>query len=388
MTENLHPLFLQNSPSGICDQILYLVKNSNLNFELHETPFSLNLNIKKSFAHHWNRQNQSAHQAEAAQAHVPQHDSNPVHHHPLHYPSDGQLSASQAKNILHTHQHRSNSPQHHALAPQVYAVPAHGLQQQQQQHPNNLEIVTDQAQQASSNSELSTKFDRIQAEKIKIEAEHLEVHQEYAELDKSHRKLYKEHKELQAKHSKICLELKTLKTEKETILKNSNALDVALQSSRKQSEDSFRKSLKEKEALREELANLNQFKSQYMEEVRKAKKAEKKLRQKEKKQSGNTTDKVIEESEPVCEDHSKEKSEQLKSEDIKPSDEIKDKENNLEFGSETSGFKSEEDRFAKFPSCFADWSEDQKKDAMDNNFMLYFQKYFFIPTTGSLPTGK
>ena len=63
--------------------------------------------------------------------------------------------------------------------------------------------------------------------------------------------------------------MKTLKTEKEAVLKESNALAVALQSTKKQSEDSLRKSIKGKEALRGELANLN-LKIQYQEEVKKA----------------------------------------------------------------------------------------------------------------------
>ena len=129
MTEKFEPVFLQNSPSVICDQILYLVKNLNLNFEVHETPFSLNINLKKRFAHHWNRPNQSA--AHNSEVHVPQHVSDPVHGHSPHYPSDGQpgqpgqLSASQTKDSLQFHnkqhhpQHRSYSPQHHALVPQV-----------------------------------------------------------------------------------------------------------------------------------------------------------------------------------------------------------------------------------------------------------------------------
>ena len=64
------------------------------------------------------------------------------------------------------------------------------------------------------------------------------------------------------------------------------------------------------------------------------------------------------------------------------SDDIKDIENNLELKTKT--YTSEEPRFLDFPSNFADWSEDQKKDAYENNFKLYVQKYFFIPT-GSLP---
>jgi hypothetical protein len=34
-------------------------------------------------------------------------------------------------------------------------------------------------------------------------------------------------------------------------------------------------------------------------------------------------------------------------------------------------YKSEEPRFLDFPPKFEDWSEDQKKDAYDNNFKLY-----------------
>ena len=270
MTKKFDPVFLKNSPSVICDQILFLVKNSNLNFEVHETPFSLNINLKKRFAHHWNRPNQSA--AHNSEVHVPQHVSDPVHGHSPHYPSDGQpgqpgqLSARQTKDSLQFHnqqhhpQHRSYSPQHHALVPQVQVVPAPGLKQQQQQ-TNNPEIVTDPVQQ------------NIQ----KIKAENLEVHKEYAELEKAHRKLSKEHKELQAKHSKVCSEVKTLKAEKEDVLKESNALSVALQSSKKNSESSFRQSMKEIEALKEELTNLNQFKIQHQEEIRKAKKLKRNL---------------------------------------------------------------------------------------------------------------
>ena len=47
MDVTFEPVFLNNSPSQNRDQILYLVKNSNLNFELKETPFSLNLQLKK-----------------------------------------------------------------------------------------------------------------------------------------------------------------------------------------------------------------------------------------------------------------------------------------------------------------------------------------------------
>ena len=47
------PSFLSNSPAIICEQILWLVKNSGLNFNVQETPFSLNLSLKKRFATKW-----------------------------------------------------------------------------------------------------------------------------------------------------------------------------------------------------------------------------------------------------------------------------------------------------------------------------------------------
>ena len=48
------PVFLENTPGVICDQILFLVKNSNLEFQINETPFSLNISVKKRFSNHWN----------------------------------------------------------------------------------------------------------------------------------------------------------------------------------------------------------------------------------------------------------------------------------------------------------------------------------------------
>ena len=53
MDHDQRPIFLNNSPSIICEQILWLVKNSGLNFSVQETPFSLNLSIKKRFVTKW-----------------------------------------------------------------------------------------------------------------------------------------------------------------------------------------------------------------------------------------------------------------------------------------------------------------------------------------------
>ena len=140
MNASYDPVFLNNSPSQICDQILYLVKNSNLNFELHETPFSLNLKLKKSFAQHWKktdnstptnssspvpqkfnnhpvgdsghiaenfgRQTQNSnlfsfHVPQQYQSHVPQHQYQPLVPKHQHHPQDPQDLLAEAQHQLH-----------------------------------------------------------------------------------------------------------------------------------------------------------------------------------------------------------------------------------------------------------------------------------------------
>ena len=53
------PIFLENTPSAICEQVLWLIKNSGINFQVKETPFSLDINIKKRFANLWNQSNRN-----------------------------------------------------------------------------------------------------------------------------------------------------------------------------------------------------------------------------------------------------------------------------------------------------------------------------------------
>ena len=53
-------MFLNNSPRDRCEQIFFLVKNSNLNFNAQETPFSLNIQIKKKFVNRWETGHPSA----------------------------------------------------------------------------------------------------------------------------------------------------------------------------------------------------------------------------------------------------------------------------------------------------------------------------------------
>ena len=139
---------------------------------------------------------------------------------------------------------------------------------------------------------------------------------------------------------------------------------------KKDSEATLNNSRKEIEALKEELENLMEYKIQHQEEIKKDKKSEKKLRQKEKMQSSKiaATIAVEKEAELFHSTKSEEETAQNRSKAVNASDELKDNENNTELKIDTFIFKSEEPRFLDFPSSFADWSEDQKKDAYENKF--------------------
>lgn len=287
MNGAFQPAFLTNCPSTMCDQILYLVKNSCLNFELHETPFSLNLKLKKSFAKFWNKTGQ------IKQNHVPQHVIDPgqqPHNHCQPGPLPGNLPQQQNQaNVyngskVHQHQHLSQDltdPFHQADHPA--AVGPHGGHLSDNHTQSILELLK--------------KIDSMKAEHQEVLKENSEALEDYAELDKAHRKLFKEHKDLQAKHTKICSDIKKLKHENEIVLKENNELSVALKSSKKNTEINFRNHVQELESYQRELATLMEFKTQQEEEIRKNKRMEKKKRQKERRKSTLLEDKLEEEAE-------------------------------------------------------------------------------------------
>ena len=73
------PIFLENTPSVIWDQVLWLIKNSGLSFQVKETPFSLDINLKKRFANLWNH-NYGNPVSNQSPPHVsPQHRQEPKH---------------------------------------------------------------------------------------------------------------------------------------------------------------------------------------------------------------------------------------------------------------------------------------------------------------------
>ena len=254
MNGSFQPVFVKNSPGIICDQLLYLVKNSNLNFELHETPFSLNLNLKKSFTHHWNKTHHSAENNLYNATHASHHATDPVHHQ-HHHPSVGQPAQLSPD--------PSNQTQNHSFSQLHVPQPLQPHQIHQQ--------VPDLVHQPYPVDPPTTQTGLKLIKDIdSIKAEHKETLKDYAELDKAHRKLVKEHKDLEAKHSKVCSAMKTLKNDNVELTKEGNKLSVAIKSAMKDSEIIKRKSEKEIEALKAEHANLKEYKIQQQEEARKA----------------------------------------------------------------------------------------------------------------------
>ena len=145
-------------------------ENSNLNFQLKETPYSLNLSIKKRFATLWNQNSDSF-----------QNPSSP----------------------------ESNAP----ILPQQTS-------QQSQQHQ-------------SAQGELLNQLESLKVELEEALTENDETHKNMIQIDKAHKKLQKEHKEIQSKHEQLCSNFKKLKLENESSLKERNRLSVALRHARR-----------------------------------------------------------------------------------------------------------------------------------------------------------
>ena len=275
MNRTFQPTFLTNSPSTICDQILYLVKNSSLNFELHETPFSMNLKLKKSFAQHWKKAGQENLNHVPPQQYVSDPGHQPHHpymgqpgHHPGCFPQQ-QNQRADGYNGKHEHLHQQHQHLPHDVPDHVH----------QSDHP----AVGQPSDHLSNNKTVLRQNETLKAENQKLLKESSEASQEYSQLDKTHRKLLKDHRDLEAKHSKICYEIKSLKNEIETAGKENKELSVALKSSKKETEISSRNHEKEIQSYQKELATLMEFKTHHEEEIKNQKRLEKKMRQKARK---------------------------------------------------------------------------------------------------------
>ena len=353
---------------------------------MHETPFSLNLHLKKSFAKHWSKPDFSAQNNLSNQTPCPQHVSDdPVRQ--SHHPSVVQpkhpdkqtvnnLSSFNHVSQKHHHNHQLTVPPVPHVDHHDYFAHQHKVDYPQQDHQNLWETL--------EGSKLPNPTETLKAEHDRVIEENLK---DYAELDKAFRKLSKENKELQTKHMKVSSEVKVTKTEKESILKENKALSVALKSSKKDLELNLKHSSKEFEALREELTTLNEYKIQQQQDKKKARKLEKKLRQKEKKKPLKAKEVTADESEVADIEiiiDSEKLSAEMKSNAIEEEPTIQTETNSKSMDSENNQelvenppviWESEEIRFKDFPENFDDWSEEQEKDAYSNNFKLYLQKY-------------
>ena len=169
---------------------MFLIKNSDLNFQLKETPFSLDISIKKRFVNHWNQSSQS----------------------------------NQNQNVVYP-----GSPQNETIFHP--SAPHHNFQRNQTQDSSNL----------LETSDLLKQIDSLKANYEEAVNDNEETHKNLLELDQKHKKLSKVNKELQKKHEKICSEMKILRNEKEIILRESNNLSVALKSNKKDSETNLKR---------------------------------------------------------------------------------------------------------------------------------------------------
>jgi hypothetical protein len=230
------PTFLNNSPNMICDQIVWLVKHSNLNFQLKETPFSLSLNLKKRFAQHW-----------LPESHPRASFATPV-------PPQPQANYQ---------------PSFRNCDPHENTTETFGLSSSESSTPQNLDHQISQLKQI--------------LEIVKNEKEELE--KENISLNRFNKKLTKDATDLQRKHEKVCVDIKIFKSDKDSILKELNVKSVALASAKKEVKDLKNISDEKVKKFEVEIVKLQEFKEEKEAEDRKAKKALKKSKQKEKKKS-------------------------------------------------------------------------------------------------------
>ena len=137
----------------MCEQVLWLIKNSGLNFQVRETPFSLDINLKKCYAMFWNLN-----------------VGNPV----------------------------SSPPVHHLF-------PTQNHQPQETQDDSK------------KNSESLHQIDLLKSKLEDALKDKDDACTDILKLDQAHRKLAKENKDLLKKHEQICSELKLVKSEKDNI---------------------------------------------------------------------------------------------------------------------------------------------------------------------------
>ena len=222
------PIFLNNSPLDRCDQILWLIKHSNLNFCAEETPFSLNVTIRKKFLNRWS--SSDVHGVEASD------HANSVQ-------DDAQLKEDQ-KVLLK----KLDKARHTAEAQDIKIA---GL-------TNQLRMFKSQIQNAA-------------VETVKGEA------------------ISEEKRQLQIKHEKVCSDVKNLKQENADLRKDLGSTQVALKSARKGSQEISKEFEKDILVLNKKVESLQEYKTTKTDEEKelkqKLKKAEKKMKKLDEKEA-------------------------------------------------------------------------------------------------------
>ena len=219
------PKFINNSPLERCDQILWLIKHSNLNFRAEETPFSLNVTIRKKFINRW------AAYEEGVETEMP---------------DDVTAKLLDEQKML--------------------------LEQLEQAR---LTIEAKDIKIADMSNRVHDLTNKLEISESKIE---------FAARDDSMAEAVSEEKrQLQIKHEKVCSDIKHLKQENADLRKDLGSTNVALKAARKQVQEESKKSEKDMLVLNTNVENLQHYKNlkiaEEKESRQKIKKVKKKLKQ-------------------------------------------------------------------------------------------------------------
>ena len=154
-------------------------------------------------------------------------------------------------------------------------------------------------------------------------------------------------------------------------------MSVALKSQKKVNQEQASDFEKEASKLRKTIIELSEFKNSIVEEAKKEKKLKKKLSKKLKQAAlkelkTTMNDKKTDESIEVEFEAEDQENEFVKQE----CETTIDNQNNQQLEqSESVELKSTQTKPFDFPEKFKDWSEEQRKEAHENNFKFYVEKY-------------
>ena len=222
--------------------------------------------------------------------------------------------------------------------------------------------------------------------KVKEQEKELNIYKtKHQEANKETKIITSEKKAIEAKHVKTCEDLKTLRHDNEDLVKSKNALSVAVKNQKKVNQEQESKFTKETLQLRKTVEDLTVFKKCIVDEAVKEKKLKKKAAKKMKQAASK-------EALSASQEEKKKESEEVKAENEfkaqensnivvqgntskQEIDASNDSENNQQQDTKVDEPKIHLKKLDDFPEKFKDWSETQRKDAQENNFNFYVEKY-------------